>query len=569
MTKAELLLNSTFAEDLITAICTRPIVYIRTFDFLLVEQALSLLVNQNFHNPLGIGEESIAVVDIQKKKIVSLLEHRSFPGQTPLEIDIMMQRISSKCKQYPPYNKNIFLINNVFHLWNNPVFLHYLHRISERFEKGDYHDLMCILLVDDHPVNSIPSEIEKFVTVVDVPYPKMEDIEQMVKNVEVSKRYQSSEQNIREDLSRTLLGLNYYEIDYVLRAITYQYNCITKNSMSLALSAKKAIVKKSGLIEVCDTDISLKDIGGLAGLVEEIEKKTFVFKHLKMTGSKEYNLPMPKGLLIIGMPGCGKSLLAKAISNSFNTSLLRLDVNKLMGKYVGESEENLRKALLLAETAQPCVLWIDEIEKAFAGANGKDGNDMLVQRLMGQFLTWMQERKTAVYVVATANDVMKPEFMRKGRFDEVFFVDFPSKEETKMIFEKKLNRYKTPDSMFDTSKIKGDFWDVIADKLCAEEIVIDNTIFRSSFSGAEIECLVNAVFEDSFIDYLKKKDEGNTSEEKIVIEKEDFYKKADLMSRSIMAKQISTSKENPTTIEKIRKMQSVYKFREASVKINQ
>jgi SpoVK/Ycf46/Vps4 family AAA+-type ATPase len=137
------------------------------------------------------------------------------------------------------------------------------------------------------------------------------------------------------------------------------------------------------------------------------------------------------------MPGCGKSLTAKATANLFQVPLLRLDIGKLMGKYVGESEENLRKAIRTAEAVSPCVLWIDELEKAFAGLGGSGGGSDVTTRLFGNFLTWLQEKDSAVYVLATSNDVSKlpPEFLRKGRFDELFLVELPDAEERRSIFE--------------------------------------------------------------------------------------------------------------------------------------
>ena len=220
------------------------------------------------------------------------------------------------------------------------------------------------------------------------------------------------------------------------------------------MEEKKQIVKKSGIVEVVDANVQFSEVGGLDVIKEQLEVKREIFQNLNL--ASECNLPLPKGILIIGMPGCGKSMIAKSVANLFDMSLLRLDINRLMGQYVGQSEANLRKALETAEAAHPCVLWIDEIEKAFAGSNnGGNNNDMLVMRLMGHFLTWMQERKTPVYIVATANDVMRPEFMRKGRFDEVYFVDFPNAAERKDIFEKKISHYKKSKSgIFDFSQLK-------------------------------------------------------------------------------------------------------------------
>lgn len=185
------------------------------------------------------------------------------------------------------------------------------------------------------------------------------------------------------------------------------------------------------------------------------------------------------------MPGCGKSLTAKVIAKVFEVPLLRLDVGKLMGKYVGESEENLRRAIKTAEAVSPCVLWIDELEKAFAGIGGVGGGSDVTTRLFGNFLTWLQEKESSVYVVATSNDISKlpPEFLRKGRFDELFYVNLPSQEERKQIFEIHLRKRNKLTKEIDAIKLineTGDF----------------NT---KGFSGADIEAVVKEAIEDAFV----------------------------------------------------------------------
>lgn len=564
MNQAELLLNSIFKRDIVIALHTSPIVYIQSYNYSLVEEALLLMCRESNHNPLDISEGNIAVCDTRLKKLVTLYDHALYEGQDiELELEQMMQKILSR-RQLPYKDKNIFVIRNVHHLWAERAFVDYLHRINDKYERGEYTGMMCILLMDDQPFSYAPSEVSKYAKVLSIPYPTLNDIEKLLANVEVSRRELANKGNLTKDLARTLLGLDFYEINSIIRTIKQQHGCITKRSIALALSAKKAIVKKSGLIEVCDTDVTLSDIGGLANLVQDIRKKAYIYRNLGIVKSKKFNMPYPKGILIIGMPGCGKSLIAKAISNAFETSLIRLDVNKLMGKYVGESEENLRRALSLAETAQPCILWIDEIEKAFAGANGKGNSDMLIQRLMGQFLTWMQERTSAVYVVATANDVMKSEFMRKGRFDEVYFVDFPSKKDSQAILEKKLQRYEGVDSIFDVSEVRSAAAD-IAKELHLEYKKVGNTSFNISFSGSEIESLVNNVIEEAFICYLKDLENGVTYTEdyRIKISPQTFYDHINAMANSVMAKQKAPKDEELTAIEKIQKMQDAYNFKNA------
>ena len=192
------------------------------------------------------------------------------------------------------------------------------------------------------------------------------------------------------------------------------------------------------------------------------------------------------------MPGCGKSLTAKATAGLFKIPLVRLDVGRLLGKYVGESEGNMRKALHLAEAISPCVLWVDEIEKAFSGV-GKNGGSDVTTRLFGQFLTWLQEKENTVFIVATANDIsqMPPEFLRKGRFDELFFVDLPNADERRKIIEIHLKKRKKWNSEFDT---------------CFPEEIIKNT---EGFNGADLEAVVKGAIENAFINNRKEITAGN------------------------------------------------------------
>ena len=221
-----------------------------------------------------------------------------------------------------------------------------------------------------------------------------------------------------------------------------------------------------------------EEIGGLEGLKEWLSSKAQVFRRLDE--AKKFGVDTPKGVLLVGMPGCGKSLAAKASARLFNVPLLRLDIGRLLGKYVGESEHNMRVALKTAESISPCILWIDEIEKAFAGIDQNGGASDITKRLFGQFLTWLQEKENTVFVVATANDItaFPPEFLRKGRFDEVFFIDFPNEEERERIFEIHLEK-------------RGKMSDDIDLKELAEE--------TEGYCGADIEEIVKNAVENKFI----------------------------------------------------------------------
>ena len=221
---------------------------------------------------------------------------------------------------------------------------------------------------------------------------------------------------------------------------------LTKKALQLIFDQKQQMILKAGILEMIPLKESVADIGGLEILKDWLQNKATVFKNMK--AAAEFGVAMPKGVLIAGVPGCGKSLSAKAAGRLFDVPLLRLDMGRLMGKYVGESEENMRKAIRLAEAISPCILWVDELEKAFAGISSGGGGNEVTTRLFGTFLTWMQEKKSAAFVVATANDITKlpPELLRKGRFDEIFYVALPNDEERKKIFEIHLNKRRKQDA---------------------------------------------------------------------------------------------------------------------------
>ena len=185
--------------------------------------------------------------------------------------------------------------------------------------------------------------------------------------------------------------------------------------------------------------------------------------------------------MLVGMPGCGKSLTAKATARLFEVPLVRLEIGRLMGKYVGESEANMRQALKLSESVSPCVLWIDEIEKAFSGVGGDGGGSDVTTRLFGQFLTWMQEKENTVFIVATANDISKipPEFFRKGRFDELFFADLPNEDERKKILEIHIKKRKKWHRDIDTIKLMKE---------------------TEGYNGADLEYVVKETIETAFIE---------------------------------------------------------------------
>ena len=567
-----------FKTQLITALLSSPVVYIPHFHYAFVDGILESIVNppQGQRQVVALDAEDIVEFDIARGIIDFTAKQRRKNLDTLSKLDVFLETLIEK-KTFT--NEKVFVFKNMGDVWSDPHIQTYIQMFASMYEcdmrnpddSNNFHPLTTLIIVSPETVSMLPAQLEKIVTVIDVPAPTQEEIMTEVESIPVSYEYATESQiaGIRTEMCRTLQGLQLYEVNQILKSsIVRTGGFLSQTTIKLALEEKKQIVKKSGIVEVVDANVEFSEVGGLDVVKEQLKEKKEIFHNLNL--ATECNLPLPKGILIIGMPGCGKSMIAKSVANLFDMSLLRLDINRLMGQYVGQSEANLRKALETAEAAHPCVLWIDEIEKAFAGSNnGGSNNDMLVMRLMGHFLTWMQERKTPVYIVATANDVMRPEFMRKGRFDEVYFVDFPNTAERKDIFEKKINHYKKSKSgVFDFSQLKS--YDRIVEQM------IGTTNF--GFSGAEIESLVNSVMNKKFIEYIKEKskceatDVASISPRKIT--EQDFLDEISHMKSSVLSSH--TSKpineydrlREKTNVERIRDLRDTYQFTSASRETN-
>lgn len=330
------------------------------------------------------------------------------------------------------------------------------------------------------PVLSLPTELEKDVNVIDFPLPRAPEIAAQLDLVLGAVKDNAAletklEPDHRELLVKSAQGLTLDEIESAFARSLVEHKRL---DVDVILEEKKQIVRKSGLLEYYPATDKMQDVGGLELLKEWLAKRRKAFTDK----AKEYGIPVPKGVLLLGVQGCGKSLVAKAIAAAWNLPMLKMDVGRIFGSLVGQSEENIRRAIKVAESVAPCILWADELEKGFAGVGGSGVSDSgTTARVFSTFLTWMQEKTKPVFIIATANDVsaLPPELLRKGRFDEIFFIDLPDKEERKEIFAihlRKRNR--------DPKKFK---LDVLAEK-------------SEGFSGAEIEQIVAAALLNAFDD---------------------------------------------------------------------
>jgi SpoVK/Ycf46/Vps4 family AAA+-type ATPase len=432
-----------------------PIIYIHSYEELKMDEVIRELADGNIH----IDEWNLT----RSESLIDFLEPYVLGTEQLDEVFIVLKDAHSFLDKHHPENQKIVAM---------------LKKIVNKI-LADEEAYGNIIIVS--PILTIPEELEKYVAVFNVDLPTYEEIKLFI--LEFAKAY--DEKISPEDLEKFatyLRGLTEREINILLNmSIQNDGKLGGIIDETLILNEKKQIIKKSGILEMIDTRESLDSIGGLENIKQWLTKKAAIFKNIKK--AREYGVDTPKGVFIVGMPGCGKSLTAKATALLFdNIPLLRLDIGRLMGKYVGESESNMRKAIAQAEAISPSILWIDEIEKAFTGIGKGGSGSEVATRLFGFFLTWMQEKTSDVYVIATANDIsnLPPELLRKGRFDEVFFVDFPKVEERKQIFEVHIKNRK-----FDPIHWKDVDINALANK-------------TEGYSGADIETVVKETIEEAF-----------------------------------------------------------------------
>jgi SpoVK/Ycf46/Vps4 family AAA+-type ATPase len=442
-------------EDLIKA--RYPLLYIVSSEEQRVERALKDMALRR--------EYKLAAWSITKGFVPIAGEHRGGDVKDPLKALDHIVGVEGRA---------LFVLRDFHAFMDNPQVVRKLRDLAHGLKETK----KSVLLLS--PVMKIPPELEKEMAIIDWDLPDRAEIDGIISKMltELPPGVESGVAGTpegRERIVEAALGLTYVEAQNVLA------KSIVRNKtfdVGTILGEKKHIIRKSGILEYYEAEESLDGIGGLEILKSWLQKRRNAFTQ----HAREFGLPLPKGILLIGVPGCGKSLTAKAVGAAWQMPLLRLDVGKIFGGLVGASEENIRKALKTAEAVSPAILWLDEMEKGFSGTASSGQTDGgTTSRVFGTFVTWMQEKTAPVFVIATANNVhqLPPELLRKGRFDEIFFVDLPTREERKTIFDIHLKKKKR-DPMelgIDLGKL------------------VDSA---QDFSGAEVEQAVISALYDAF-----------------------------------------------------------------------
>lgn len=349
-------------------------------------------------------------------------------------------------------------------------------------------DISGCSVVLSQPISLLPPELEKDTQILEMPLPDTGDLRKILDQAQ--QRYGINERDYKptSSLLESALGLSTSEAQLAFSKAAYQFNRLTESEIPFIVKEKEQVIRKSGHLEYFHPKATLSDIGGLDNLKSWLNRRRQAFSK----DARNFGLETPRGILLLGLPGTGKSLAAKAVANAWQLPLLRLDMGKIYGGIVGQSEENIRSALQLAEALSPSILWVDEIEKGMSGLQSSGATDGgTTSRVLGTFLTWMQEKEKPVFVVATANHIaqLPPELLRKGRVDEIFFVDLPVHKDRKEIISIHLQR---------RNRLE-DFTETELDQLASES---------QGFTGAELE---EAIKEAMFIAFddghqLKKED---------------------------------------------------------------
>ena len=352
----------------------------------------------------------------------------------------------------------------------------------------------CIIIA---PTFEITADLQKEITLVDYPLPSRDEVKEIISsflnNYKGMERVTIDVNNeLLEKFTDASIGLTKLEIENSFARALVSDKRIDASDLKGILSEKKQIIRKTGILEYIDSQLNLNDVGGLQTLKKWLDLRSHCFGD----DALKFGVKPPKGVLLTGIPGCGKSLTAKCVATAWNMPLLRLDMGRIFQGIVGSSESNMRLALKTAEAISPSILWIDEIEKGLSGTSGGGGDGGTSTRVFGHLLTWMQEKTAPVFVFATANNIngLPPELLRKGRFDEIFFVDFPTTEERKKILSIHISKLGRDLSKFDLDKLAS----LSGEQTFGKDVVL---------AGSELEAWVA----DSLIQSYSRKINGDNN----------------------------------------------------------
>ena len=364
-----------------------------------------------------------------------------------------------------------------YYLASSPFHIRLIKDIYQKF----YQSFSTVFFLTNDP--EIPPDILNEIHIIDVSLPVIDEVEEILDKV-IDTRKNSSDlsesltADLREKIVKSSLGLGQDDIERLFARISKDKTALMEQDVDLILEEKHQIISKSGVLEFIPLEISIDNLGGMDNLKSWLKRRQTIFTQ----EARDFGLQFPKGIMVMGISGCGKSILVKACASFWNIPLIRLEMGRVYDETLGTPEASLRLAIKIAEACSPCVLWVDEIEAGIANAGAKSAGGA-PSRVIAQFLTWMQEKKTPVFVGATANEIelVPPEFIRKGRFDEIFYVTLPTIRERGEIFGIHLRK-----RGIDPTKINLDNLAKAAD----------------GFNGAEIE---QAVISSQFEAFQKKR----------------------------------------------------------------
>ena len=456
----------TFPQELETLIRARyPLLYIITSEEMRVQ---NIVVEVAQKRQKKVFEWSFSTGIVPAGTSIQSQKHRNAATKDPLmALDQVIEQVEPAIFIFKDFHP--FLTKNNF------AIIRKLKEIALHLKNS----FKTVLLIS--PVMEIPTELDKEVTVLNFPLPAKPALslllDKIAADVKPFKQVKIDlDETGRERLLQAALGLTLSEAENVFAKIIVKDERLSGEDVNEVFAEKQQIIRKSGLLEYYATNESFAQVGGLGVLKEWLQKRAVAFTE----EARAFGLPAPKGVLLLGVQGCGKSLCAKAVSGLWQLPLLRFDMGRMFGSLVGSSEENVRRAIAVAESVAPAILWVDEIDKAFAGSQGSGATDGgTTARVFGTFLTWLSEKTAAVFVVATANDIsqLPPELLRKGRLDEIFFVDLPQETERQEILQIHLRKRGRDPNHYDLQAL---------------------TESSRDFSGAEIEEAINSALYDAF-----------------------------------------------------------------------